>query len=196
MAKGPKICEKCGNEYPKKMVKCPNCGHIDDRRAHQIYDLELKAFHHPEIGLRCKKCGTLYPNDIAKCPYCATAAESAGRPIIKNGIGGIFETPLTRHFGYDPHVINPDMKTKIAATRNEPVRMVSCKCCKEKISNKAETCPHCGNPTGIHICPRCSSINTKVITGTSKAASIFLWGAFAANKVVSKFECKDCGHRF
>lgn len=73
---------------------------------------------------------------------------------------------------------------------------VKCVTCRKLISNKAESCPHCGNPTNVHVCPKCSSINTKIITGTSKAASIFLWGAFAANKVVSKFECKDCGHRF
>ena len=71
-----------------------------------------------------------------------------------------------------------------------------CSSCYKLISYKAESCPHCGNPTGIHVCPRCSSINTKVITGASKATSIFLWGVFAANKVVSKFECKDCGHKW
>lgn len=74
--------------------------------------------------------------------------------------------------------------------------MVKCTTCRKFISNKAEACPHCGNLTGVHVCPRCSSVNTKVISGTNKATSIFLWGAFAANKVVSKFECKDCGHRF
>lgn len=71
-----------------------------------------------------------------------------------------------------------------------------CSACGYQISIRAESCPHCGNPTGVHVCPKCNSINTRVITGTSKAASIFLWGAFAANKVVSKYECKDCGHKF
>lgn len=82
---------------------------------------------------------------------------------------------------------------KESAARNN---LISCSICNQKISFKAETCPHCGNPTGVHVCPKCNSINTKVISGASKAASIFLWGAFAANKVVSKFECKDCGHKF
>lgn len=76
------------------------------------------------------------------------------------------------------------------------VALVACSACGNQISIKAESCPHCGNPTDVHVCPKCNSINTRVITGTSKAASIFLWGAFAANKVVSKYECKDCGHKF
>ena len=71
-----------------------------------------------------------------------------------------------------------------------------CTACSEPISTKAESCPHCGQPTGIHVCPKCQSINTKVISGANKAASIFLWGPFAANKVVSKFQCKDCGHKW
>lgn len=74
--------------------------------------------------------------------------------------------------------------------------LTKCSVCEKEVSTKAETCPHCGQPTGIHVCPSCQSINTKVISGASKATSIFLWGPFAANKVVSKFQCKDCGHKW
>lgn len=78
----------------------------------------------------------------------------------------------------------------------ERVSLVSCSACNASISTKAESCPHCGHPTGVHICPKCNSTNTKVISGSSKATSIFLWGPFAANKVLSKFQCKDCGHKW
>ena len=74
--------------------------------------------------------------------------------------------------------------------------LTTCSACGHQVSVKAESCPSCGNPTGVHVCPKCQSINTKVISGASKAGSIFLWGVFAANKVVSKFECKDCGHKW
>lgn len=77
-----------------------------------------------------------------------------------------------------------------------PYGLVVCLACQKQISTQAETCPHCGQPTGVHVCPKCSSVNTKVISGVSKATSIFLWGPFAANKVISKFECKDCGHNW
>jgi hypothetical protein len=36
----------------------------------------------------------------------------------------------------------------------------------------------------------------KIISGTSKAVSIALWGVFAANKVMSKYSCNSCGHKF
>lgn len=196
MAKGPKVCPKCNQEYPKKIVKCPNCGNIDENRARQVYEIECRASCNPASGFVCKKCGTLYPSEMSKCPYCGTASDTGARPIIRKGAGGTFETPLTKLLGEKPHVIKPDSRTIIAAAKNAPVQMTKCKCCKSKISSKAEVCPHCGNPTGVHLCPRCTSTNTKVISGTSKATSVFLWGAFAANKVVSKYECKDCGHKF
>ncbi|MBR4003151.1 MAG: ribosomal protein L7/L12 [Clostridia bacterium] len=74
--------------------------------------------------------------------------------------------------------------------------LITCKACGKQISNQAPTCIHCGQPTGIQLCPKCGSSNTKVISGASKAVSIGLWGIFAANKVMSKYECKKCGHKF
>lgn len=196
---GTKSCKKCGNEYSKKQIKCPKCGEIDERRALQIIDLELKVYHHPELGLCCKKCGTLFPNDIPKCTYCATAAKDGAVPVIKNGKGGTFVTPMTKYRKRGPYIIKPDSRSILAAKIIENAtsgKLTKCNCCNASISSRSESCPHCGNPTGVHVCPNCNGINTKVISGTSKATSIFLWGAFAANKVVSKFECKDCGHRF
>lgn len=73
---------------------------------------------------------------------------------------------------------------------------VICASCKSHISKQTEVCPHCGHPTGVHVCPKCNSANTKVISDASKATSIFLWGPFAANKVLSRFQCKDCGYKF
>lgn len=76
------------------------------------------------------------------------------------------------------------------------VSLMPCRACGAQISSQAEACPHCGQPTGVHVCPRCSSTNTKTISGISKATSVFLWGPFAANKVVSRFECRHCGHKW
>ena len=45
-------------------------------------------------------------------------------------------------------------------------------------------------------CPKCGGTNTKIISGASKAGSIFLWGPYAANKVLSQYQCNDCGHKF
>ena len=88
-----------------------------------------------------------------------------------------------------------EMENKREAQEKFPL-LTKCSACNKDISTKAESCPHCGQPTGVHVCPKCQSVNTKVISGASKATSIFLWGPFAANKVVSKFECKDCGHKW
>lgn len=76
------------------------------------------------------------------------------------------------------------------------IKIIKCKACSKEISNQAEICPHCGQPTGVHICPKCKSTDTKVISGASKAASVALFGIFAANKVKSNFQCNKCGHKF
>lgn len=74
--------------------------------------------------------------------------------------------------------------------------LTTCAACGNRISTSAESCPHCGEPTGVHICPKCGGTNTRVISGASKAGAIFLWGPYAANKVMSKYQCSDCGHKF
>ena len=75
--------------------------------------------------------------------------------------------------------------------------IIKCPECGNSVSSNAKNCPHCGNPidTKIH-CPKCGSTNCSVISGASKAVSLAMWGAFAANKVMSKYKCNSCGHKF
>lgn len=75
--------------------------------------------------------------------------------------------------------------------------LIKCSECGREVSSNAAKCPNCGNPidTAVH-CPKCGSKNTKVITGASKVASVAMWGVFAANKVISKYVCNDCKHKF
>lgn len=95
-----------------------------------------------------------------------------------------------------PAPIEPTHSKKQAYQTQKTIGLVTCPACHKQISTQAETCPHCGHQTGVHVCPKCNSTNTKAISGASKATSIFLWGPFAANKVLAKFQCKDCGHNF
>lgn len=85
-----------------------------------------------------------------------------------------------------------DAEQKVATTSN----LIPCPDCNRMISKQAEKCPGCGRLTGVHVCPNCGSINTRTISELSKATSVFLWGIFAANKVKSTYECKDCGLKF
>ena len=128
--------------------------------------------------IRCY-CGCSYPNNMDRCPNCS-------RQTVENQCESADEENVQ---------ITKPPKTPSHKTSNNP-NLTPCSACNHQISKQAETCPNCGHPTGVHVCPKCRSVNTKVITGASKATSIFMWGVFAANKVVSKYECKDCGHRF
>lgn len=186
-------CEQCDTLYPTKLVKCPQCGYVNERRISQVCALEIKAAHNPANGLLCKKCGTIFPNDITKCPYCANPSANAKPLSSLNGTLTI-ETPTTRLLKNGGYTVR--IKANDSRHKNQVAQLVRCDACKKEISSKAETCPHCGNPTGVHVCPKCGGINTKTISGASKVTSVFLWGRFAANKVISKFQCKDCGHKW
>lgn len=150
--------------------------------------------------IRCK-CTCMYPSDMDKCPTCG-ASTSRNKERECN----IFSNQSSTHTNPDGWTAvsggttykytDVDYKRSEKLKINKKLKTRTCNACDGVISIRAEICPHCGDPTGVHLCPKCNSVNTKVITGTSKAASIFLWGAFAANKVVSKYECKDCGHKF
>lgn len=75
--------------------------------------------------------------------------------------------------------------------------LIKCPECGKDVSSTAKACPNCGAPIDTAIrCPKCGSANTSVISGASKAVSVALWGVFAANKVMSKYICNNCKHKF
>lgn len=196
MGKNTKRCVRCQNEYSKKELFCPSCGAIDERRASQINALEIKAIHNPEIGLLCKGCGSIFPNDQTKCTYCGETVTKEGTKSIVSMRSDELKkviTPIGGYYSGKP-VTSKQYIKKIKTTKNP--NLTPCPACNHPISTQAESCPNCGQPTGVHVCPKCRSVNTKVISGASKATSIFMWGVFAANKVVSRYQCKDCGHKF
>lgn len=188
-----KKCEKCGRTYNSKAPVCSYCGAVDTRRALQIRDLETKARNNPQIGVRCLQCNSIFTNDQTKCPFCyATIIKGGTKSIASRSKADIdkMETPIGAYFSGKPIPVKQQKAVK------PKIQLVPCAACGHKLSPKAEKCPECGQPTGIHVCPKCGGINTKPISGASKATSIVLWGPFAANKVLSKFQCKDCGHKF
>lgn len=131
-------------------------------------------------AIRCK-CGCIYPDDMGECPSCQCASKDNQNHVLTESKDFGAQKPATWKPTQTPQY-NPKLTT--------------CTACNQQISVNAESCPHCGQPTGVHVCPRCNSTDTKVISGVSKATSIFLWGPFAANKVISKFQCKKCGHKW
>lgn len=131
--------------------------------------------------IKCTKCGCIYPSDMNCCPTCNTICTPSTTSKLSNKNNTYCESREERRKSY----LNCDN-----------ICLISCSTCKREISNQAETCPHCGQPTGVHICPKCKSSNTKVISGASKVASVALFGIFAANKVKSNFQCNKCGHKF
>jgi hypothetical protein len=89
--------------------------------------------------------------------------------------------------------------------------LINCNECNREISDKAESCIHCGGPVckgAIHegpICPKCESIDVTVDTkgfGLIKAAAGaallgpvgLLGGVIGSKKTI--FVCGNCGNRW
>lgn len=147
-------------------------------------------------AVRCSKCNALYPSDMDACPSCGYSP--SGKHVNLCTTPDPMPTtlnPRTIPVGRAPKPVNIRANSNPIQTYATP-NLIPCTACNGQISPQAEVCPHCGQPTGVHVCPKCGKTNTKVISGASKVTSILLWGPFAANKVVSKYQCNECGHKF
>lgn len=126
----------------------------------------------------CSNCQYKYPIIKWCCPNCGHSPEEIEKQ---------FEELKKSNEEYREKIKNGTIKNP---------NLTSCSACNKEISKQAEVCPHCGQPTGVHLCPKCKSTDTKVISGASKVASVAMWGVFAANKVKSNYKCNKCGHKF
>ena len=192
------------------MIECPHCkSSVDDSCA----------------GRTCSQCGEhIYTKDflqkVVDSRIRVLRRSDSYEQIVKHILDGNFDAATEKirsvigrkDISAEPVMIDKiingpeilrrpaSVSTNTSTIQESPqsasVKLMPCLACGSTISQHAESCPHGGQPTGVHICPRCNSTNTKTISGVSKATSIFLWGPFAANKVVSKFECKHCGHKW
>ena len=84
---------------------------------------------------------------------------------------------------------------KKAMSASTPVNNVACPICNSKISPYANACPQCGEPMAKR-CPKCRSTNIARLTGVDKGLGVALFGAFAANTVLSDYQCRDCKEKF
>lgn len=175
-------CPECGKEISDKAPACIHCGY------------PLSSTDIPTATEAPTKCEDtiLYINDKEY-----DTAELL--PLIKSNQKIVAIQKLTTNIKVGLADAK-DIVDTLEKTGHVPNRymqnLISCPACGNKMSNEASVCPHCGKPTGVNVCPKCGSIETQVIDGVSKAVSVGLFGLFAANKVMSKYECKKCGHKF
>lgn len=209
-------CNECGKEISDKAATCPNCGcpiqYQPDGRANtpsweSVYSAIdcgdmmgatklIKAITGASIQ-EARETALLIRNNRSPANKSADIITSAqvsggrrGSAVRCLGCGKLYYRDMSECPG-----CGSSNNATTTSKYIDPSKTI-CTACNSQISMRAESCPRCGQPTGVHVCPNCRSTNTKVISGASKAASIVLWGPFAANKVLSKLQCKDCGHKF
>lgn len=200
-------CPECGGKISDKAPACIHCGfplsemtnlneskltsdsteNINDREKETVQSNRVPEVEEPKK--MCINCGSRVLQRYNQCPNCGydfitdTPYESSS--INRNsmtGNGSTFTSP-------NPHI------NRISTTGNGS--LIPCPSCGNLVSSTARTCPTCGGAVDTRVyCPKCGSSDTKPISGAGKATSIAVWGVFAANKVISKYQCKKCGHKF
>lgn len=210
-------CSECGKEISDKAASCPNCGCPAQYQVNAQKNTSNESTATWEsVYSAIDKNDMIGAAKLIKSITGASIQEARDTAILirNNRSAANQNTKTNSHWNkcsgavrclkcgklyYNDMDKCPGCGSRNSATTTTPYVDPSktvCSACKSPISKQAETCPHCGQPTGVHVCPRCQSVNTKVISGASKATSVVLWGPFAANKVVSKYECKSCGHKW
>ena len=179
-------CIECGNEISSMAVSCPHCGCPAEYQVIPQKDGNKNKFPKEwqeilDLALTSKS-GLEVIYEIRKATGMNLKEGSAARDYI------------IEHKTFPPQIIS--IINKQNGITEDNIQMTACQACNKRISNQAEVCPHCGQPTGVHVCPSCGGTNTTVLSGGSKTTSILLWGALAANTVTSRFKCKDCGHKW
>lgn len=168
-------CPECGEKISDKAPACIHCGFplsLLKQEERKESPLEIRPSSKlSEEKQMCINCGSRVSVSYSQCPNCGLNFLTGDVPV---------------------------KKSKAAeANPMEDTHLIDCPGCGRKVSEKAKVCPFCGEPIDTNVyCPKCGSSNTKVITGASKVTSVVLWGPFAAHKVLSKYICKECGHKF
>lgn len=189
-------CPYCNSSVDEQFLdkNCPQCGNLVKSQKWLHLQAEATVRYLKKHGVFERVKTYIWNNDIdGGVEEIRKLLGKTDEPVEKLTVEMILQDkPNTWIQSEIPNVSTMQHRSDI----QKHSELSTCPVCNGKLSTRATACPHCGNPTGVHTCPKCGSTNTKTISGASKAASIYLWGPFAANKVVSKFQCKDCWHKF
>lgn len=186
-------CIECGREISSLAVSCPHCG---CPRECQTRDVDIDTGAANAVVTEADPIWNDAMNSVLG------GSKLGGMKIIRDATGISLQEARSIVEYMGEHKRLPDNLPKTESERakerhlQKQPKPTTCKSCHKQISTHTEVCPHCGNQTGVHVCPRCNSTNTETISGASKASSLMLFGVFAANKVVSKYRCRDCNHKF
>lgn len=194
-------CIECGKDISSFAPMCPHCGcpaehqinehlgdqHLDKRNDSSVSSVRLKNQEQWErIAELVKQKKTEEAQSMIEMIIGGgpKALAMLARVIRADGIP--FDYILEKY---------PEQATSEPVAQSMPTT-APCSACGKTISAKAETCPYCGHPTGVHVCPRCGSTEIMWIDGVSKALSMAFFGPFSVNTVRNKYECEKCHFKF
>lgn len=139
------------------------------------------------MGLWCTNCNTGNQNDFDTDKMICRRCQSTNIANIsgKMTVGDIMT--ITN--------ISKDVSFLEAMSKLHDTDIIEYNLKMSQFRNQAQQQNGCSSTTAQVTCPYCHSSNVKRITGTSKAASVALWGIFS-QKVKKSFHCNNCKSDF
>lgn len=192
-------CIECGNEISSHAKFCPICGcpaevqskplisELNDEQEQRSGDRLLNKDRWINV-VNLVNNGEVLPAIDEIQTILSTKSISAAMEIYKK-IKEIKELPVD-------FIIEKYPSQKVTPPPPPPPTTRPCKACGKTISVKAEVCPHCGERTGVRVCPKCGSTDVVILDAVSKTVSLALLGPFAINTVRAKYECWTCHFKF
>lgn len=186
-------CIECGSEISSYAKSCPICGCPAEMQNSPINDESISINIEKNNEELLNKDRWYHVVDLVNKGETLPAVHEIKDILSINSLSAamdiIKKIKETKELPVD-FIIEKYPSQKIQPTTR------SCKACSKIISVKAEKCPHCGEPTGVRVCPRCGSTDVVILDAVSKAVSMALFGVFSVNTVRSKYECWTCHFKF
>lgn len=162
------------------------------------------AYIDPELYYICLKCGKVGTGDLkSKFPICDFCKSDKLLKVKRSEVNATykkyrdlypdegFTTPekaaeeLREKYVYynNPHFDKVAYNDRLENRRKEYIKVMQ--------EIREQDAASSGHPK----CPTCGSLNTKKISGMSKAVSVSLFGLFS-QKVKRQFHCNNCGYEW
>ena len=160
-------CSMCGKDISPNAVACPNCG----KTANKKYESKDANYE-----VRLNKC-------VQKIKI-IQALRSVSDVELKEGVHLVDHLPASIMICDTYEKANEIVNILKRADESADISI------SEYVEQKEQDVTTIRN-TEVR-CPNCGSTHTHSISMTSKVTSGFLFGLFARNKIVNRWECKMC----
>lgn len=146
--------------------------------------------------ISCPECSKEISDKASNCPNCGYPVAMSANPYLATIKGNVHDLSDIASMMIPYDVGNKIRAIKLLMSRTG-IQLAEAKTFIETTNwENPNFTPVTSFPSSSLRCLKCSSTNIETISGLKKGASALAFGVFAANTVLSRYKCKQCGHKF